>query len=564
MRSKYRFYLIGLLMAALVLVVACNAEPEVVVETVIETVIETQQVEVTRVVEGEVVTEVQEVEVEVTRVVEVAAEEESTAPTGPTQINISYLQQFVDLNPHNLNNQAAVAVADGLFDTLVRVTPDGEVIPWLAESWDISDDGLSIVFHLREGVNFIDGTPVNADAVIASADLFQDPDLYLGRSVLSMSGWEKVDDYTVEFTFDYPDATALYTLSSGTTAIISPTAWETMGPEEFAINPVGSGPYMLEKWEPGVEIIMVKNPDYWQEGVGLADTIVWRNFQDGGAAVLAAQAGELDLLMQQEPKDVPLFLGIDGFQVDSVKAGWYSLVLNTRIPPFDKIENRMAFAYAIDYNALVNVGFEGWASPAEGLIPPDSWAYVPGSVAPLTMDLDAAREMLAAACNPDGFTFKVSVTPQPFRSQLLQIMQSSLSEVGITLEIEVNEFARHIEILRDDHNGANAGFVVQQNLHPDPAQWMRLYAGCNALVGMSGWCDPESGLDELLAASVATFDRDERIAILDEANKMEMEQFVVIPYAFNQTIYAWNSDKLGEFTPSFTGGYNYLYLQPAE
>lgn len=492
------------------------------------------------------------------------AEESAEEPTGePTEIRISYLQQFVDLNPHNLNNQAAVAVADGLFDTLVRVTPEGEVIPWVAESWEVSDDQLTITFNIREGINFIDGTPLNADAVIASADLFQDPDLYLGRSVLSMNTWTKVDDYTVEFGFEYPDATALYILAGGNTAIISPTAWETMGPEEFARNPVGSGPYMLEKWEPGVEVVMVQNPDYWQEGVGLADRVIWRNFQDGAAAVLAAQSGELDLLMQQEPKDVPLFEAIDGFQVGAVEAGWYALVLNTRIPPFDKIENRQAFAAAIDYDILINVGFEGWAVPAEGLIPPDSWAYQAGTVPPLQRDVEQAKELLAAAGNPDGYTFKVSVTPQPFRSQLLQIMQASLSEVGITLEIEVNEFARHIEILRDDHNGANAGFVVQQNLHADPAQWMRLYAGCEALVGMTGWCDEASGMDELLAESVATFDQEERIALLNEANVLEMEQFIVIPYAFNQTIYVWNADKLGEFIPSFTGGYNYLYLQPS-
>ena len=117
------------------------------------------------------------------------------------------------------------------------------------------------------------------------------------------------------------------------TSIVSPTAYEEMGTDAFGINPVGSGPYTLEKWEPGVEVIMVKNPNYWQEGVGLADRIVWRNFQDGASALLAAQSGELDLLQEQEPKDVPLFEAIPGFKVGADQSGWYSLVLNTRIPP---------------------------------------------------------------------------------------------------------------------------------------------------------------------------------------------------------------------------------------
>lgn len=484
------------------------------------------------------------------------------APSEPTEIRISYIQQFTDLNPFNVNNPAAAGVAMGLFDTLVQVDDEGTVIPWLAESWEISDDQTVITFKLRDDVTFIDGTSLNADAVIYSADLYQDPDLFLGTSVLTLSGWEKVDEYTVKFTFDQPDATALYALSFPNTSVVSPSAYEEMGTDAFGIDPVGSGPYKLEKWEPGVEVIMVKNPDYWQEGVGLADRIVWRNFQDGAAALLAAQSGELDLLHEQEPKDVPLFEAIDGFKVGADQSGWYALTLNTQIPPFDKLENRAAFAYAIDYDVLANVGFEGFAAVPDGLIPPGSWAYEPALGEPLHRDVEKAKEMLAAAGNPDGYTFKVSVTPQPFRSQLLQMMQASLAEVGITLEIEVNEFARHIEILRNDHNGANAAFVVQQNLHADPALWLRLYAGCNALVGHTGWCPEDSTFDDLVLASTATFDKAERISILHEANVMLMDAYVVVPYVFQETIYAWNVGKLGEYHSTFTAGYNYLYLQP--
>ena len=547
MKSAKHFYLIGLFLIATLLLVACGGS------TATEDAAPADEQDTSSAaVSGD----------------SADASEEEPAPveesSEPTEISISYIQQFTDLNPFNINNPAATGVANGLFDTLVRADDEGTIIPWLAESWEISDDQLTITFHLREDAMFSDGTPVNADAVVYSADLYQDPDLFLGTSVLSMIGWEALDEYTVQFTFEYPDATALYALSQPNTSIVSPTAYEEMGTDAFGINPVGSGPYILEKWEPGVEVFMVKNADYWQEGVGLADRIVWRNFQDGASALLAAQSGELDLLHEQEPKDVPLFEAIEGFQVGADQSGWYALVLNTAIPPFDKIENRKAFAYALNYEALLNVGFEGYAEIPDGLIPPGSWAYQPAAE-PSHQDLDLAREMLVAAGNPDGFDFKVSVTPQPFRSQLLQIMQSSLSEVGINLEIEVNEFARHIEILRDDHNGANAAFVVQQNLHVDPATWLFLYAGCDARVGMTGWCDPEdSTFDDLITQSQSTFDTDERIAILHEANVMEMEAFVVVPYAFQQTLYAWNADKLGDYHSTFVGGYNYLYLQPNE
>lgn len=540
MRSKNRYYLIIMMIAAMLLLIACGG-------TTADNTDSTEEQDTT------------------TDSTSAETSEDAEESSEPTEIRISYLQQFVDLNPLNVNNPAATGVAIGLFDTLVRVDDEGTVIPWLAETWNVSDDQLTITFKLREDVTFTDGTPLNADAVVYSADLFQNADLFLGTAILTLTGWETVDEYTVAFTFNQPDASALYALSQPNTSIISPTAYEEMGMDAFSIDPVGSGPYMLENWEPGVEVVMVKNPNYWQEGVGVADRIIWRNFQDGAAAVLAAQSGELDLLHEQEPKDVPLFEAIDGFQVGADQSGWYGLTLNTRIAPFDQLENRQAFAAAIDYEAIINVAFEGYGIPADGLIPPGSWAYE-GNGEPLQMDLDRARELLAAAGNPEGFDFKVSVTPQPFRSQILQIMQSSLAEVGINLEIEVNEFARHIEILTADFNGANAAFVVQQNLHPDPAQWMRLYAGCNAPVGHTGWCDESTdpNLDGLLAESVATFDREERIQILNEANALEWEQYVVIPFIFQQTLYAWNADRLGDYNTTFVGGYNYLYVQPQQ
>lgn len=481
----------------------------------------------------------------------------------PSTITISYLQKFVDLNPLNVNNPAAGGVALGLFDTLVRVDTDGTLIPWLAESWDISEDKLMITFHLREGVTFSDGTPVNADAVVFSADLFQNPDLFLGTAIGSLVAWKALDDSTVQFTFDKPDATALYELADGDTSIISPTAYQEMGLEKFSINPVGSGPYLLEKWEPGVEVVMVKNPNYWQEGVGLADRVVWRNFADGAAAVLAAQSGELDLLHEQEPKDVPLFEAIDGFKVGFVEGGYYALVLNTKIPPFDKLENRQAMAYAIDYDALLNVAFEGYAKPADGLIPPGSWAYK--SRTPMVKDVEKARELLAAAGNPKGFEFKVSVTPQPFRSQILQIMQSSLAEVGIELKIEVNQFARHIEILTADYKGAEAAFVVQQMLHADPATWLRLYAGCNGIIKFAGYCNEDNPVyDDLITKSTTQFDKEERKATIQEGNDIAMQDLPVLPFAFQQTLHAWNAKKLGDYVTTFVGGYNYLYLQPKD
>lgn len=479
----------------------------------------------------------------------------------PTEVTISYLQQLTDLDPLNANHPAATGIAYGLFDTLVRIDEEGNVYGWLAESWEVSEDKLSITFHLNEGITFNDGTPLNADAVVFSMDLFQNPELYAGKSIRTMTEWEAVDEYTVVTRYSQPDATVLYNLSGAGTSIVSPTAYTEMGAEDFALNPVGSGPYLLENWEPGVEVVLVKNPDYWQDGVGLVDRVVWKNFPDGTSAVLAAQSGELDLMIEQEPKDIPIFESIDGMQVGLYKGGYYALILNTTMPPFDTLENRQALAAAINTDAIINVAFEGYAQPASGLVPPASWAYDP-AVEPITYDLERAAELLEAAGNPDGFSFKVSVTPQPFRSQILEIMRTELAQVGIDMQVEVNQFARHIEILQADFEGANAAMAVQQALYINPETNFYIYLGCYAYLGFSGYCDTEAGVfDQLVWGSQTFFDNAQRTAMIQQANQMVMAELPVVSFVFQDNVYVWNSNKIVDYVPASGGGYNYLFME---
>ena len=484
-----------------------------------------------------------------------------SAQDEPTEVSFSYLQQLSDLNPFNANHPAATGIAIGLFDTHMRVDENGNAYGWLAESWEISEDKLTITFHLNEGITFSDGTPLNADAVVFSMDLFQDPELFLGTAIRTLISWEATDEYTVVTHYERPDATVLDGLAGAGTSIVSPTAYNEMGADAFAINPVGSGPYLLESWEPGVEVVLVSNPDYWQEDIGLVDRIVWKNFPDGTSAVLAAQSGELDLLIEQEPKDIPLFEGIDGMQVDFYQGGYYALAINTSMAPFDKVENRQALAYAINTDAIIAVAFEGYGEAATGLIPPESWAYDP-DVAPIERDLEHVAELLAAAGNPDGFSFKVSVTPQPFRAQILEIMKSGLAEVGIEMEVEVNQFARHIEILQADFAGANAAFVVQQALYSNPETNFYIYLGCNAFLRFSGYCNPEdTAFDTLIWGSQTIFDNAPRAAMVQQANQMILNDLPMISFVFQENVYVWNSDKIVDYVPTYLGGYNYLTME---
>ena len=150
-----------------------------------------------------------------------------------------------------------------IYDRLVYIDDEGNPRPWLAESWEMNDDGTEITFHLAEGRSFHDGTPVNAEAVNVTFDRMLDPERASvgGHPVLGHRRVEVVDEYAVRFVMSEPFAPIFNSLASAYGGIISPAAVEKYG-EDFGRNPVGSGPFIFESWTPGSEIVFVRNPEY--------------------------------------------------------------------------------------------------------------------------------------------------------------------------------------------------------------------------------------------------------------------------------------------------------------
>ena len=441
-------------------------------------------------------------------------------------------------------------VSYAIYEPLLRLETDGSIHPALATDWTMSDDKLTITLNLREGVSFHDGSSLDADTVVWNIDGARDPEF--GDGALADYGRiesvEALDDLTVQINMSAPDANILSALAAGSDTralIMSRAAYESLGADEYAFNPAGTGAFKLASWEPGVELILERNAEYWGESSGNADRVAFRVILDASAATLNYQSGDVHTMFSISAPELPLLEAVEGTVSGAVARGVNLLVLNMHRPPFDNIHNRRAVMYAIDVEPVIGLVYGGLAQPARGITPPNSFAFSDESPPPIARDLDAARAELAAAGNPDGFEFEVSVVAQPFRIQVLEIMQASLAEVGINLVIQANERARHIAALREDPSIAEAGFVQILAALSASEAYLRIFAGCNAPQKIVGYCTDEY---EALAAELpGIFDNAERIAHIRHMNEVAWRDTIVVPYLYPEIPYVYRGDIIEGF-----------------
>ena len=441
-------------------------------------------------------------------------------------------------------------VSYAIYEPLLRLGTDGSINPGLASDWTISDDNLTIILNLREGVAFHDGSPLDADTVVWNINGARDPDF--GDGALADYGRiesvEALDDLTVQVNMSAPDANILPALSAGSDAralIMSRAAYEALGADEYAFNPSGTGPFKLASWEPGIELVLERNEEYWGESAGNADRVSFRVILDASAATLNYQSGDIHTMFSISAQELPLLEAVPGTVSGAIARGVNVLALNSHRPPFDNVHNRFAVMHAIDAETVINLAYEGLAQSARGITPPNSFAFSEESPPVITRDLDAARSALAEAGNPEGFEFNVSVVSQPFRIQVLEIFQANLAEVGIGLIIQANERARHIAALREDPSIAEAGYVQILAHRSSMEGYLAPFAGCNAPLKMVDYCSDE--YEALLAELPGIFDSAERAAHVGRMNDLTWRDMIVVPYVYPEIPYVYRGDIIEGF-----------------
>ena len=366
----------------------------------------------------------------------------------PLMVNADTLRVGMQQEPTSLDPTAdATASIDSMltmnvFEALTTVAENGEVLPNLATSWDVSEDGLTYTFTLAQGVKFHDGSDFNADDVVfsfnrAMAEDSVNPSKGIFKPVASVTA---LDPSTVEIKLTNKDAFFLFNMGQGDSAIVAEESAATNN-----TNPVGTGPFKLDSWTRGDRLTLVKNPDYRDADAVALDSVEFRFISDPAAATAAMMAEELDAFPGfPAPELLPQFEADPRFRVNiGSTEGEVILAMNNAKPPFDNIEVRRAVATAINRDEIIDGAMYGQAVPIGSFYPPHGTAYVDLTGA-YPHDTEKAKAMFEEA-GVAGTTMTLRVPPFPYAMRSAEIIQAELSDAGIDAKVENVEWGFWID-----------------------------------------------------------------------------------------------------------------------
>ena len=354
----------------------------------------------------------------------------------------------IQLEPPNLDPTGGAAQAidsvlyANVFEGLTRFMADGAVVPGLAESWDISEDGLTYTFHLHDGVTFHDGTTMDAEDVKFSLDRARAEDSINAQKALfaGITDVTVVDPLTVAVTLDKPNGMFLFNMAWGDAVIVNPEAIA-----DIATNPIGTGPFTFTDWAQGDRIDLTRNPNYWGNAPAL-QSATFRFIADPTAAFAAVMAEDVDAFIGfPAPENLPQFEADPRFQVlDGNTEGETILSINNKMPPFDDVRVRAAVAHAIDRQAIIDGAMFGYGTPIGTHFAPHNPDYL-DLLSNSAYDPELSQKLLADAGYPDGFTTTLKLPPPSYARRGGEIIASQLRTVGIETEITNLEWAQWIE-----------------------------------------------------------------------------------------------------------------------
>jgi peptide/nickel transport system substrate-binding protein len=328
-------------------------------------------------------------------------------------------------------------------NTLVTLDPDFNIVPDLAEKWDILEDGRLYVFHLRQGVKFHDGTDLNAAAVKFNFDRILDPAIRSWVRVFyeQVDKVEVVDEHTLRVVMNEPSGALLPALAGYFQGVPvgSPTAMKKYG-DDWLRHPVGTGPFIFKEWAPGERVVIERNPNYFKKDLPYLDGIEFRIMRDPLAAVTALRTGAIDLMARVPVRNVPLIEKLPGIvlRTGPDRAPVIALV-NMRQKPFDDLRVRKAVAgYGIDRAEIARVVYLGKAKPLVSVIPEGVQDYLDlNELYPY--DPAKAKALLKEAGydekNPLRYTVLTN-NDDPAFADIAAMMKEQLAKVGVDIKIE--------------------------------------------------------------------------------------------------------------------------------
>ncbi|MCC7160976.1 MAG: ABC transporter substrate-binding protein [Anaerolineae bacterium] len=447
----------------------------------------------------------------------------------------------ITLDPSQTKENESETRVVQMFEGLVSVKPGTtELVPGLAKDWQVSEDGKTWTFHLREGVKFHDGTPFNADAVKFNFDRMRlsDNPYHIGefnvwKNMMGgfpgvMSDVKVIDEYTVEFTLEQAMGPFLAYLAGPAFLLSSPTAIQA-DPENYFKNPVGTGPYKFVEWVQGDRVVMERFDDYWGEAPAF-DRAIIRVIPDSTARFLELKAGTIHAMDDPNPDDIELAKSDSDLQV-LLRDYWPVGTINVdhTIKPLDDVRVRWAIAHAIDREGLMPL-YNGMAIPGNQAQTPASWAYNP-DLAPIEYNPEKAKQLLADAGYPDGFEMDFWYMPvarpyYPKPAEIAQKMAADLAAVGIKVNLKTEDWGAYM----NDRAGKFPMWMFGGWASVMDPSWL-IYVYYGNKTAQEGNYD-NAEVRDLMNKAQYSVDQEERAKLYQQAAKLTYDDMARIPVVF--------------------------------
>ncbi len=445
---------------------------------------------------------------------------------------VGLVAEPVNLDPAQVTDLNSNRVGRRIAETLVTFPEEStQIVPGLAESWVVSKDGLRYTFKLRKGVSFHDGTPLDAEAVKFSIDRQINPEHpfnKLGKYPFAnfffgnIKAVEVVDPLTVEFVLKEPRASFLAVLTAGAASIVSPTAVRKYG-QDYALTPVGTGPFKYASWDRGQRVVLEKNPSYWRFPVKL-DRVIYRPIVEDQARLTELLTGALDLIVGTPPDYVgQLEANPKVTLLKQVGAHVWYLGINNQKKPYDDKRVRQALNYAVNKDAIVRDVLKGTGSLSVGPVLPKTWG-ADGGLKPYPYDPERAKKLLAEAGYPGGFTTTLWVPESGSGMQspvaMSTVIQSNLKAVGVNVSLQTMEWGAYLAKLRSKEQELFALSWMAGNEDPDMVMYPLLHSSQWTPHGPNRALYKNEKFDEILHQARLTTDEKKRADLYRQAQRI--------------------------------------------
>lgn len=467
------------------------------------------------------------------------------------RLRVALNSEPTNLDPHTSTGTVDTYVQRQVFDPLVDLDESLHPVPVLAQAWE-QPDPTTLVFKLRPGVKFHDGTDLDATVVKWHFDRQLDPATKaFNRSLLeSIKTVEAVDTTTVRLLLKEPDPALVSIIAnSGAGRVVPKSAFDKFGDEGLLRNPIGTGPFKFVEWVQGNQITLRRNENYWQKDLPHLDEIVFRAVPDSGVKLTELRTGNSDFIDDFLVRDANSLKNDPSFEVSMLPGlGYLRIELNHSKPPFDNTALRQAFAAAVNRTAVDRVVFLGSGAIAQGPIPPNSWAFDKEhrGWGP-TANAELARQKLAEGGQPNGFKFTFDTNSPTQRVQVSQLIQEQLRQVGMELEILILEpgpyGARRPSLEYVSRLATWSG-------RADPIGNMYSHFVTKGGNNFGAYSNPE--VDKQLEIARTSLNRDERIRAFHAAQKIISDDAPVVFLYHEPWIRAWTK-KLQNYKPISDG-----------